>query len=347
MNVRTFSQAIGQLDEAYYEEAANFQAQRHRRAWVKWGAAACLCLAVLAAAAALLNFSGGVTVTAYAYESDQALTSSAAFTTGSIDDNGVLTGHPLLFRLSGENIEAVRFSCKNGQMDLINLGASEEQYSAAQNFTVDYSVCDGAYSSLLIDWLPSHLIALLQEDGIAIASLPEELLEDIIVMEVSFANGRTATYAITVSLLPDGSFSASFDRYTIRSADTFVDRPDSQPDSVASVDGDLTVTFYDGSGNAVEPEGNWYETSGVAYIGVQLNGEAPEQVQMLFTPTGTETSELMEFLDASVTAEAHEIILSAASLHRISLMGYLKFVIRSNGCTFQSGTYNVIYCPEA
>ena len=60
-----------------------------------------------------------------------------------------------------------------------------------------------------------------------IGTLPEEMRGDIIVLEITFADGRTATKALEVSLLDDGTFFASFDDYEISPADTFVKRPDS------------------------------------------------------------------------------------------------------------------------
>lgn len=51
---------------------------------------------------------------------------------------------------------------------------------------------------------------------------------DIIVMEITFENGKTTTKAITISLLDDGRFFASFDDYQISEEDTFINRPDSE-----------------------------------------------------------------------------------------------------------------------
>lgn len=71
--------------------------------------------------------------------------------------------------------------------------------------------------------------ALAEDPEIAIKDLPRELREDVIVMAVSFADGRTATKAISVSLLDDGTFFASFGDYEITPQDKFIQRPDSAP----------------------------------------------------------------------------------------------------------------------
>lgn len=58
---------------------------------------------------------------------------------------------------------------------------------------------------------------------------------DIIVMEITFENGKTLTKAITVSLLEDGTFFAKFDDYEITAEDSFIDRPDSEAIGAAPV----------------------------------------------------------------------------------------------------------------
>ena len=68
-----------------------------------------------------------------------------------------------------------------------------------------------------------------------IAALPEEMRNDIIVMEITFENGKTLTKAITVSLLEDGTFFAKFDDYEITAEDSFIDRPDSEAIGAAPV----------------------------------------------------------------------------------------------------------------
>lgn len=80
----------------------------------------------------------------------------------------------------------------------------------------------------MIDWVPNTLIRELTDNPDSkIATLPEEMRQDIIVMEITFENGKTATKAITISLLDDGTFFAVFDDYEISKADTFINRPDS------------------------------------------------------------------------------------------------------------------------
>ena len=45
MNTKLFSEAISEVGDKYYEEAANYHCKKHR--WIKWSAmAACLCLII-------------------------------------------------------------------------------------------------------------------------------------------------------------------------------------------------------------------------------------------------------------------------------------------------------------
>jgi hypothetical protein len=55
MNSKKFSEAMGEVNDKYYEEAANYQPKRKKNSWVKWGAmAACVCL-IVAVAIPLVN----------------------------------------------------------------------------------------------------------------------------------------------------------------------------------------------------------------------------------------------------------------------------------------------------
>lgn len=135
-----------------------------------------------------------------------------------------------MFYLSGKDIATVRFSCKNQQISFMDWTEQREEYGLAQNFTVSYGKDESEYAYLLIDWVPNATIrALTDHAETTIATLPVELREDIIVMEITFANGKTMTKAITVSLENDGTICAALDAYTITPEDTFVRRADASP----------------------------------------------------------------------------------------------------------------------
>lgn len=168
-------------------------------------------------------------------------------------------------------------------------------------------------------------------------------------MEITFANGKSVTKAITIYLEADGTFYAAFDEYTILRSDNFVNRADSSPISrdVLYEQGEMTVTFLDVNGNEILPEANWYVAKNIDSIVVQWNGRAPEMVQMFFTPTGTETAKEMDFLQTEAISAENKVVISAVSLHRNSLMGHLQVIISFGSSTIKSEIYNVIYDPEA
>lgn len=111
-----------------------------------------------------------------------------------------------------------------------------DEYGNAQNFTVAYGEDESEYYYLTISWVPNAIIReLTDNEDSTIAALPEEMRNDIIVMEITFENGKTTTKAITISLLDDGRFFASFDDYQISEEDTFINRPDSEAIGAAPV----------------------------------------------------------------------------------------------------------------
>ena len=94
---------------------------------------------------------------------------------------------------------------------------------------MEYGSNTEEYPYLLIDWVPDKTIrALTDNEDMTIAKLPEELREDVIVLEITYANDQTDTKALTVTLQDNGQFFAKFVDYKITDADTFVRRPDAK-----------------------------------------------------------------------------------------------------------------------
>lgn len=112
-----------------------------------------------------------------------------------------------------------------------------------------------------------------------------------------------------------------------------------------------SIRFYDSEQNEVHAEALWYNTARIESILIQWTGDLPlESVEMYFTPQGTETSEQTELLKTKyVSNNSGALLLSADSLHREGLMGYLFFELHfSQNCTIQSGQQiNVVYDSSA
>ena len=238
MNSKKFSEAMSELDSKYVDEAIQYKKKMNKNpVWIKLGAvAACLAI-VIAVDGILAPFSGGMIVSAYAYGTDEEITTAGAvMNSGTISDSGEMKGQPLMFYLSGKDIATVRFSCKNQQINFLDWTEKRDEYGNAQNFTVAYGEDESEYYYLTISWVPNAIIReLTDNEDSTIAALPEEMRNDIIVMEITFENGKTTTKAITISLLDDGRFFASFDDYQISEEDTFINRPDSEAIGAAPV----------------------------------------------------------------------------------------------------------------
>lgn len=230
MNAKRFSEAMSELDSKYIDEAIHYKKKTRKPVWMKWVAAAACFALVLYVGSILVPSHEGMIVLAYAYGTDEEITTAGAvMSSGTINDRGVMKGSPLMFYLSGKDIASVRFSCKNQQINFMDWTEKRDEYGNAQNFTVAYGEDESEYYYLTINWVPNTLIRELTDNADStIAALPEEMRHDTIVMEIVFENGQTATKAITISLLDDGTFLATFGDYKISEADTFVNRPDSE-----------------------------------------------------------------------------------------------------------------------
>ena len=235
MTRKEISDGVGNISTRHIQEAENYRGTEKKIDFFKnpFGRlmiAVVLALCILAGGIRIFFLSDGMVVTVYAHGTDEKITQTGVvINTGKINNNGKMTGHPLMFYLSGKDISTVRFSCKNQQINFMDWTEKRDEFGLAQNFTVSYGENESEYYYLLIDWVPNATIRELTDNADStIATLPQELREDVIVMEIIFENGKSLTKAITVSLLNDGTFFASFNDYKITSEDNFIDRPDSK-----------------------------------------------------------------------------------------------------------------------
>lgn len=344
--------ALGQVDDKYIKEADPAKKFPKRTDFRKWGSlAACLAL-IVAVCFSMFSPNGSMVVSAYAYGTDEEITAAGAImSTGTISDNGEITGHPLMFFLTGEDISTVRYSCKNQRINFVDLTEKRDEFGNAQNFTVDYGENENEYHFLLIEWAPTATVRELANiENSSISTLPDELRQDIIVMEITFANGKTETKAITISLQEDGTFFVSFDNYKITDKDTFVDRPDSETiprDVLYKDEVEVSVVFRDKELNEVLPVALWYNFDGIDNILVQWTGAAPVTVQMYYTPMGTETIEQKEMIQIKAPLDGeNQVVFSAEELNKADLYGHLEIVLDYGNTTVTSETFNVLYDPN-
>lgn len=235
MKREDISEAVGNISTrhiqvALYNSPSTRKVYYFKKPFGRVITAAVIALCLLVGGISIFSPVSRMTIMAYAYGTDEEITKAGTvISTGSISDSGEMVGHPMIFYLSGKDIATVRFSCKNQQIDFVDWTQKRNEYGVAQNFTVPYGEDVSEYYYLTITWEPNRTIRALTDNvDTKIAELPPELLEDVIVMEITYANGKTATKAITISLLDDGKFFAIFDNYKITEQDNFIQRPDSE-----------------------------------------------------------------------------------------------------------------------
>lgn len=258
------SEALGNIDTCYILEAEQYTPAEKKfpgapHLFFRIAAAAALALCLVFIGISTLPPSGKMTVTVYAKGTDEEITAAGAIiSTGIIHDKGSISGKAVSFYLSGENIAKVRFSCKKQQIDFVDYTGKRDEFGLAQNFTVEYGPDASEYCDLLIEWVPKAISKELLA-GCTIAGLPEEMRNDIIVLEITFADGSTDIKAIFVSLLDNGTVFASFDDYTPGTADTFIYRADSEPlpPEVLYFDSYVPEQFINDDGS-IKPIEEWY-----------------------------------------------------------------------------------------
>ncbi len=174
------------------------------------------------------------TITVYAYESDKQLTNEKpVLMNGRIDDSGEMQGHPLQFYILGDEIESIRFSCKNEWISFVDWTEQRGDYGFSKNFTVLYGEQEDDYYYLVVYWTPKNIIRKLTDnEHIKISDLKQEEKEDVIVMEVKYLNGRIENAAIWIKLEDDGEFKASAEPYQVTEKDRFLYQQEEEKQSV-------------------------------------------------------------------------------------------------------------------
>ncbi len=184
-----------------------------------------LCLFIMAG---VFTFGGGGnSLTMYAYGENLEITNTGVeLSTGEIHDDGSMKGQLVHMYVKGENIETIRFSCKNQYIDFTDWTESRPNFSMEKQFTVHYGKKVSDYDYLVVNWTPENTIRQLTDKANnSIAKLSQELRNDIIVMEVTFIDGKKEAKAIVISLEDNGKILAKFQDYVVSPNDKFILNP--------------------------------------------------------------------------------------------------------------------------
>lgn len=225
------SNAIGNIDDKFILEAFRYRPQRVIRRSVRVVGIAVASLFLIIGMATFLHKNSSISVTVYAYETNKEITNGEAILmSGQIDNNGQMRGHPLQFYVLGDDIKSIRFSCRNEWISFVDWTEQRGDYGLSKNFTVTYGEKEADYYYLVMDWVPQNIIRKLTDnENVKISDMSQEEKEDVIVMEITYLNGRTETAAIWICLDDNGEFKVSVSEYQITEEDKFIFQPDSQP----------------------------------------------------------------------------------------------------------------------
>lgn len=225
------SNAIGNIDERFLQEVMEYRGTPVAGRWIRRAAlvAAGLCLAM--GCAALLRRDGTPSVKVYAREFDRELPGGeTVMMSGTIDDNGVMKGPPLMFYVQGSGIESIRFACRNEWISFVDYTEQREDHGYSKNFTIPYGEKEEDYYYMVVDWEPVNVIRKLTDNkDVKIADLTPEEKEDVIIMEVSYLNGERESLIMNVCLDDRGRFMVSVSEYEITPSDTFLHQPNTLP----------------------------------------------------------------------------------------------------------------------
>lgn len=107
-----------------------------------------------------------------------------------------------------------------------------------------------------------------------------------------------------------------------------------------------SIQFYDSQQNIVEAEAGWYNAAGIASILVQWEGNTPNNIKILCTPTGTETEEYTELLLTKSVLDGNSAALLSADVLVEGIMGHVYFELDYGNTVIVSDIYNIINDPD-
>lgn len=225
------STAIGNINDRFILEAYEYKSHTvvYKNLWRMGIMAASICLVI--GAAVWINQEHQFSAMVYASDSNLKMTiGKTILLPGQIDDNGKMNGHPLMFYILGDDIESIRFSCKNEWISFVDWTEQRGDFGLGKNFTVPYGEREEDYYYLVVDWVPQNIIRKLTDNkDVGIENLQPEEKEDIIILEITYLDGRCETLSMNIKLNSKGQFMVVVSNYEITDNDDFVFRPDSQP----------------------------------------------------------------------------------------------------------------------
>ncbi len=242
---------IDGIDDKYLVEAMEYKAPKRPYRIVILGVAAVAACIVLFVTGLLNNVRLPIEV--YASETEKKLSGvETIIHNGKITDSGAVTGGTVSFFVIGEEIEKIRFSCRNYWIQAADSTEKRETYGNSKNFTLEYGENEAEYKCLLVVWEPTELYFSLKDHDKGVADLTEEERNDLIVLQITFLNGREATVAIDIHIDDEGFISAKVRKYKISADDTFVLQDDISTPHRTSQWWDEHYEGYDGTDRSAE-----------------------------------------------------------------------------------------------
>ena len=216
------------LDEKEYGTAKK---SKYFNSWKGFLRPAIACMLCLLIVAGVFTFGGvgggGNSFAVYAYgENIEIINTGVELSTGLINDDGEMQGQLMQMYVKGKNIKTIRFSCKYQYIDFTDWTENNPNFSMEKQLTVSYGKKSSDYGYLVVNWNPENTIRQLTDKANnSIAKLSKELRNDIIVMEVTFIDGKKETKAISINLEDNGKILARLQDYKIAQNDDFVLNP--------------------------------------------------------------------------------------------------------------------------
>lgn len=106
------------------------------------------------------------------------------------------------------------------------------------------------------------------------------------------------------------------------------------------------ITFYDGDQNEVIEEALWYDASRIESILVQWEGDAPDNIKLFATPSGSDTLDKTKLLLTKPVLDGDTVELLDGDILKTGFQNHVFLQLDFGETVITSDTYNVFYFEE-
>lgn len=104
-----------------------------------------------------------------------------------------------------------------------------------------------------------------------------------------------------------------------------------------------SIQFFDSDQNEVVAEALWYNAANIESILIQWDGDAPDNIKMFSTPSGTETTEMTKLLLTKAISDGESVALLDADVLKAGFQSHVYFELDFGSEIVSSDVFDIFF----